>query len=992
MGLLLLSAGTAFAQQTVRGRVTTSADAQPIAGVQVVVRNTSTIAITDGEGRYSINVAQPAAAVLDYSFMGYAPVEQTVGSRTEINVQMTAEATEIDDVVVIGYTTVRRATLTSSVVTLGSESIAENTSSDLGSMLQGKVAGMLVTNSTGQPGSQANIMIRGVGTITAGQDPLYVVDGIPGGSYNPNDVETITILKDVGSTAIYGADGANGVVVITTKTGRRNQAPVFTVTAKTAVTQPLWGRFSVADSRELYEFYEGLGIPNFEAEYPRTLLDTDFDWLGETYSNGSAQDVSASVTGGTQNTTYMVSLDYYNQKGALEGTFFKRKGARMNFNTQLLRNLDLTVRMNMSENSRGNTWGFIVPEMAYRGFPWDNPFGDDGKAIDIANIPTSQMAWHYVNRQNSFHGGQWNYDKSGGVSMGLDFVVNWNILPSLAVTNTTRMGRNTSWSKAHYDARDSSQVHNGATLGNRNEESTSYPLPSYRNTTLLKYNKVFGNHDLNAVAGYEISQSQGNYRLGASANGLPNGMDVISTGNQNSMRISSGWAIPSAGWSAFGQLSYAYANKYLATVTFRADASTKFAPNNRVGYFPAVSAGWVVSQEEFMKNISWLDYLKVRASYGLTGNSNIGDFAYLDTYRFGVSYSGEPGAEPARLANPNLGWETATMLSGGIDFTIFKRVEASLDLYHNVNRDLLFDAPIPPHTGFYSNTRNIGSVSNRGIEFSVTSTNVSNRDWNWTTSFNISHNKNRIESLPGEDPENPGHGAPIMVGGSDRIRQRMEEGYELYSWYMPKWMGVNPEDGAPQWLAEDGSLTSVYDDAPDMWLGSASPDFTAGLTNTVTWKGLSLGVNLYMVSGGLLSSNGFPGDGGSLQYNQSSINNGLGWTRWQKPGDVADLPRAYRGNPSKSGSPSSRTLVSGTFLRVRNINLGYSIPQSALEHVGLQTARVFLSGDNLFTITKFPGADPETTLSSSGIDGVAGSVGMRYPLYRTFTLGLELSF
>jgi TonB-linked SusC/RagA family outer membrane protein len=981
MGLLFLSAGTVYAQQTVRGRVTTASDAQPIAGVQVVVRNTSTIAITDGDGRYSINVAQPAAAVLDYTFMGYASAEEAVGSRTEINVQMTADATEIDDVVVIGYTTVRRATLTSSVVSLGSESLADNTTSDLGSMLQGKVAGMVVSAS-GQPGSEANIMIRGVGTITANQTPLYVVDGIPGGSYNPNDVETITILKDVGSTAIYGADGANGVIVVTTKTGRRNQAPTITVNAKTAVTQPLFGRWRPAGSAELYEFYKGLNIPNFAQDYPETLLDEDFDWLGETYHNGNAQDLGISITGGTQNTTYMASLNYYNQKGALDGTFFKRKSLRMNFNTQVMRNLDLTLRLSMSENSRGTEWAYIVPEFAYRGFPWDNPFNEDGTPVDVASDDSKK--WFHTNRQNPFHGAQWNYARSGGVNMGADFVVNWNILPSLAVTNTLRLGRNTSWNKRHYDARDTSQVHDGLVMGNRNEESVNYPLPGYNNTTLLKYNQTFGKHDLNAVAGYEFSESKGRYGIDVEANGQPSGLDVISTGNENTMRIGQGYATPSAGWSGFGQLSYAYDNKYLATVTFRADANTRFAPNKRVGYFPAVSAGWVASQEEFMQDISWLTYLKVRGSYGLTGNSGIGDFAYVDSYRFGASYVGQTGAQPARLANPNLGWETATMLSGGIDFTLFNRVEASLDVYKNVNSDLLFEAPESPSTGFNSSTRNIGSISNRGIEFSVTSTNINTPDWNWQTTFNISHNKSRIESLPDGDP--------IYIGDPEGQQQIMEEGDQLYVWYTREWAGVNPQTGDPQWLAEDGSITSVYDDANRRKIGTASPDFTGGLNNTVSWKNLSLGVNIYFVSGGLLNSSGFQSDGSGLQYNTSSMDNGLGWTRWQKPGDIADFPRAYLNNPSKSGSASTRSIVSGSFLRVRNINLGYSVPERALSRIGLKTARIYVSGDNLFTLTKVPGGDPETTLSAEDTNSVAGSIGMRYPLYRTFTLGLDLSF
>jgi len=986
-------------QTAIAGRVT-DANNTPLAGVSVSLQGTRAGTVTDENGDFSI-LNNSGAKIIVFSMLGYVTKQLEIGTG-RLNVVLEEESTTLDDVVVVGYTSVKKSALTSSVVTLQSEEITGNVTPDLGAMLQGKVAGLAVTNNTGQPGTPANIIVRGVGTITAGQSPLYVVDGIPGGSYNPNDVETITVLKDVGSTALYGADGANGVVVITTKHGRRNQAPVFTVRANSAITQPIWGRFKVADSKELYEFYESLEIPNFEAEYPRSLLDRDFDWLNETYHNGHAQEIYATATGGTERTTYMVSLNHYNQAGSLDHTFFKRTNARLNFTTQLASTLDLSVRMNMSENSRGEEWGHPVPEMAYRGFPWDLPFDENGVPIDIANTPVSEMEWHYANRQNPFHGQLYNYDKSGGVEMGLDFVVNWNILSWLTATNTTRLGRETGWSKQHYDARDNSQVHAGATLGNRNVEEVGYPLPSYRNTTLLKANHTISSHTLGAVLGYEISESKGTYQIGVSANGQPSGMDVISTGTVSSMRITDGFATPSASWSAFGQLSYSYADKYLVNATFRADASTRFAPDNRVGYFPAVSAGWVASDEDFLKDNPVLTYLKVRGSYGLTGNSSIGDFLFLDTYRFGSTYLGVPGAQPSRLANPELGWESATMLSSGIDFTLFNRVEASIDLYKNVNKDLLFAAPVPPSTGFYSYTRNLGSVSNRGLEFQVTSTNIRTSDWRWETSFNMSFNRNRIESLPGEDPDNPRKGAPIMVGSADSHRQRMEEGHELYSWYVKTWKGVNPDDGAPLWwgylrdsegnLTENEGLTSIYDDAMPMWHGTASPKFTGGFINTVSWKGLSLGVNIYFVYGGILNSNGFQSDASGLQYNIASMDNGLGWTRWKQPGDIADFPKAIRNNPSQSGLPSSRTLVSGSFLRVRNISLGYALPANLLSAVRLKSARITLTGDNLFTITKFPGADPETHLSSSGINSVAGVVGMRYPLYRAFALGLDISF
>ncbi|MDR2894442.1 MAG: TonB-dependent receptor plug domain-containing protein, partial [Alistipes sp.] len=315
--------------QNVTGRVTDGAG-EPLIGAMVAVRGGSAVAITDAAGVYYLSAAP--GSTLDVSLLGYSAVSAEVTGGT-LDVILTEDINRLEEVVVLGYTTVRRAELTGSVVTVGSESLTENTTPDLGSMLQGKVAGMMVTNNSGQPGAEASVLIRGVGTITAGQAPLYVVDGIPGGTYNPNDIETLTVLKDVAATAIYGADGANGVIVITTKQGRRNQAPEFTLRYNAAVTQPMFGRFRMMTGEELYNYWELADLPNFKVLYPETLKQRNFDWFGNTFGNASAQELYASVTGGTDLTTYMLSLNHFTQDGAIEGTGYKRSSLRMNFST-----------------------------------------------------------------------------------------------------------------------------------------------------------------------------------------------------------------------------------------------------------------------------------------------------------------------------------------------------------------------------------------------------------------------------------------------------------------------------------------------------------------------------------------------------------------------------------------------------------------------------------------------------------------------------------
>lgn len=993
IGFLFLTIGTAYAQNVVTGKVISSDGNETLPGVNILIKGTAFGAVTDIDGEYSISNV-PSNATLVYSYVGYTTVEEVVGNRTKIDVVM--ESSEVlDEIVVIGYTSVRKSTMTSAVTTLQSDALKDNVTSDLGSMLQGKVSGLMVTNNSGAPGSEASLLIRGVGTITAGKSPLFVVDGIPGGTYDPNDVETISVLKDVGSTAIYGAEGANGVIVITTKQGKRNQAPQVTVRVNAAITNAMFGRFKPMNGTELYNLWESWGIPNFESDFPQTLRERNYNWRDEAFKTGNAQEYYASVTGGTKSTSYMVSLNHYKQEGTMPGTSYKRSNIRVNFNTQISNTFDVSVRMNMRENKRNNIWSSTFYEMSYRGIPWDNPFDENGNPVNIAATPAADQRWFYANRQNPWHGYEYNYDKEGGTGMNLDLVFNWSILPWLTATNTTRLSRNQSWSKVFYDARDASQTWNGITQGSHVEDESSYPLGGYGNTTLLKASHRIGMHDFGGLLGYEFSESKGNYRFGARADQQPTGMEVVSAGSATTMRATGGYATPSAAWSAFAQVNYSYADRYIATASFRADASSRFAPNNRTGYFPSMSVGWLASNEKFLKGNKVLTFLKLRGSFGLTGNADIGDFAYMDAYTFsGVTYLGEPGAQPSRLSNPDLGWEKCLMISGGVDFQLFNWLEGSVDLYRNLNSDLLFSAPEAPSTGFYSYMRNIGEISNKGVELQLTSTNFNTKDFTWTTSFNIGFNKNKVEKLPGG--ENGGPGTPIMVGAADAARQRLEEGHELYGWYMPEWRGVDPDNGDPQWTAEDGGVTNDYSKAKIDWLGSSpTPKFSGGLMNNLTYKGFNLGFNLTFVYGNKIyfgARSSMDNDGRQAQYNQMSIDNGLGWSRWEKPGDKATHPLPVYGGNKNSTNPSSRFLENGSHLRLRNINVGYTLPENLLKSVRISSARVFFSGDNLFTINKFSGPDPETSLTSSGISSVAGAINFVYPMNRTFSLGVELKF
>ena len=994
MGLLLLC-GAMQAQQ-VTGRVTDAFN-DPLPGVSIVVQGTQQGTVTDPNGNYSLSNVQ-SSSVLVYSFVGFTSKQETVGNRRTINVVLEEETTTLDDVVVIGYTTVRRAELTSSVVTLQSEAITDNVTSDFGSMLQGKVAGLTVTMASGAPGSESRILIRGVGTITANQDPLFVVDGIPGGDYDPNDVESVTVLKDVGTTAIYGADGANGVIVITTKQGRRNQTPRITFRANLATNTNSFGRYKPMNSEELYDHFESLNMPGFETNYPRELRSQNFDWKDAVYKRGYIQDYSVSVSGGTQNTSYMVSVNHFNQKGNIAPSSYQRTNLRLNFNVQLSNTLDMSVRLNMGQNETESA--LLSNSIAVRAFPWNNPFDADGNAVNLAENPSYR--WDYSPRYNPFHTLQHGgYDRMGGFNAGVDLVLNWNILPWLTATNTTRLGRRSSWTKSYYDGRDISD--RSSTGRSRVSESISYTPPGYTNTSLLKASHRMGIHSFGAMIGYEASNgwTREGYRLSASSELMPPGMDLISAGSQTYHGITNGYAQPQASWSVLGNLTYSYAEKYLASVSYRSDVNINFHPDHRLGHFPAMSLGWVATGEDFLKNNPIVRFLKLRASYGKTGNARFADayFQYLASYQIsGVPYLGQTGATPSRQSNPDLGWETAYMLSGGIDFQLFRWLEGSVDLYNNLNRDILFSAPLAPSTGYYSTMRNIGEVSNRGVEVQLTTTNINKKDWKWTTSFNIGANRNRVEKLP--------DGEPIMVGAASSAQQRLEEGKELYSWYMAEWLGVDPDNGKPLWYGnlrdaegnltgETGPMSDFRDMIPQYVGGSASPKFTGGLYNQVSYKMFSLSANFYFLYGNKIyntARNTVDNDGTQLHYNQMSHDNGLGWSRWRKPGDIATHPQPlYGGNNEASASPSTRYLENGGYLRLRNVTLSCNIPRNLLSSVGINGARIFLTGDNLYTWSRFSGPDPETRLSTTSLS-VAGTQGTITPPLRNFSFGLEVQF
>jgi len=514
---------------------------------------------------------------------------------------------------------------------------------------------------------------------------------------------------------------------------------------------------------------------------------------------------------------------------------------------------------------------------------------------------------------------------------------------------------------------------------------------SFATTELLKAHTTINSHSISGMLGWEYSKGKSEYTY-ASGVGMPLGMDALEVCATWGI---GGFNIPYAVWSAFGQMQYNYLSKYFVTASLRADASSNFGPKNRVGYFPSAAASWLISNEDFLSQHAIISFLKLRGSYGVTGNSNIRDFQYLSTYRLGATYQDNVGALPERLAYPHLSWESAYMAGAGLDITLWKRIELNLDVYQIDNKDLLLYNPKAPSTGFFRSLENVGSVRNRGVEFQLNTNNIKTRDFRWDMGTNFGLNKNEVTSTPNNNE--------AILEVRNNIRQEVKVGQDIFSWYMPKWLGVDPANGDPLWekiiYDANGNITdrvptNEFGEATFQVVGKATPKFTGGWINTFTYKWVQLYINTNFVYGNKIFNHNrvsTDADGAQLGFNQVSIeNNKFGWSRWENPGDNATHPKSVMLGNKLSNSISSRYLEDGSFFRIRNVTLSFDI-KSVLNINAIRKLQLNISGDNLFTFTKFSGMDPEVSLQRSDYS-LPGLYSDYYPGSRQFLIGVEIGF
>ncbi len=953
------------AQVKVTGYVTDAATKDPLPGVTVTVEGSSTGTVTDATGKFTIQ-APSENSVLVFSYIGYLQQKVTPGGRSELNVKLEADTKKLEEVVVMGYTTTTTKNLTGAAQAVSGAKLKDVTASSMDKMLQGKVSGVFVGNTSGDPASAPVIRIRGNGTLTAGNSPLVVVDGIIGGLPNPSDIESVTILKDAAATTLYGARAANGVMVITTKRGKAGKTQVnFRTNVGTA--QLNTGHFHLMSGTELYDLQKAAG-----ATLDPSQRNINTNWQKLAFQNATNQNYELSTSGGNEKTKFYLGGNYYKEDGILKGTGVERFSARLNLDHNISDKFRISANFagtqtSDHDNSNGSLYQY------YTNLPWDKAYDDQGKPVN----PLTAATWYGRDMTNFLYDQQYNYVKNKRQSLEALVKLEYDITKWLSFSSTNRAQYYHYNQESNGDVRTSSGTDDRGNLYNYYQDSASY-ISSNLLKARYTINKV---HNIDGLVGAEFQQANLN-DINAKGKGVLQGVEVLD-GTSSPMSIG-GTKISRAFNSYFVQANYNYNYKYYFTSSFRRDGSSKFGANQQYGNFYAFGASWAASEENFIKQIKAITNLKIRASYGTTGNAEIGDYAAIGAYAINTQYNGFPGAYQSIYNVPDLSWEKAYNTNFGIDLGLFNRINLTIELYQKDNKDLLFNVPLPATAGYSYISQNVGSVRNKGLEINLSTDNLVGA-FKWSTDFNIGFNKNRVTELyTGKDQiVDPISGYFIL-----------QQGQDMRSFYMRKWAGVDPANGDPLWekLTTDANgnvtgktTTNNYNDASLQIVGSATPKFFGGMRNTFSYKNFQLSAFLSFVSGNDVYNSTrelMDNDGAYYTYNMMQLDKD--WSRWEKPGDIATHPKfTIKGNKN-SHKPSSRFLEDGSYLRLRNVNLSYALPKAWLDRAHIGSARISVGGDNLWTLTKFSGLDPE--VDDRGINYI------KYPSSTKWFAGLEINF
>ncbi len=955
-------------QEVVRGRVSDD-KGEALPGVSILIKNTQRGTVTDEGGNFLLEVPDEKA-ILVFSFVGYVTQQVEVGRKRQFSIELVQDQKSLDELIVVGYSSKQLSEISSAVATISGKSLNDVTSNNTTSLLQGKAAGVIVSNASGDPNATPTVMIRGSGSITAGAAPLTVVDGIVGGTANPNDVESVTILKDAAATGLYGSRASNGVIIITTKSGKAGK-PRIDFNLTTGTTSPTSGNFRVMDSQQLYDYTKSFyPADRFNKDIPSSVINQNTNWKDLAFRTGITQNYVLSLSGGSEKTRFYAAGNYYYEEGTLRHNSAKRFNLRTNISHAINDKLDLTLKVNLRRNNNESDPSGLDGALygAYNNMPWDSPYNADGSV----NRGT-EGGWFGREQENFLHG--WQYNRNTATLSGVDTDVNltYRIAEGLTFSTYNRVSYAGTKSELYHDVRSKAGKGLGR-LTNGNGESFSM-VSSNR----LYYDFSVGRHSFNALGVVEMekTRSESGSVMGE---GFAPGLHVMSTASR--ILSAAGDILESSFNKGLVQLDYNYNDRYFFTGSYIREYSSRFGANNKAGNFFTLGGSWLLSNEDFFRNSDAVSMLKLRASYGITGNAQIKNYQALGLYSYATQYAGNSAAQPYQLANPDLTWEKAKSSNLGVDIGFFNKLLLNLDLYNKTTDGLLLNVELPYTSGFPSIIRNVGAIRNRGLEANLTY-NLHAGNFTWDAGLNIAFNKSRVMTLD--------QGKEIRQGNL-----LISEGKELYVWQMRKWMGVDPANGDPLWekvtKSADGSearsVTNSYSEASLQIVGPSLPDFTGGMTHTLGYRRFTLNLFFYFLQGSKIYHNSrqlFDSDGAYYTYNSMVLADG--WSRWEKAGDIATHPKPVFGGNHNSNQVSSRYLEDGSYLRLRNINLGYNLPDRLLERVRMKYARLSVSADNLLTFTRFSGMDPEVAIGSSG-----GVSSIKYPISRKIMFGINVGF
>jgi TonB-linked SusC/RagA family outer membrane protein len=1049
---MVLAVGVLIAQNVqVSGVVTDAADGQPLPGVSVVVKGTTVTTSTDANGRYTINVASDATLV--FNFIGMKAQEEAVVGRATINVALEGEAKRLEDVIVVAYGTAKKESFVGSAGVVSSKQLAKRTVSNVTKALEGTVAGVQTTAGSGQPGSSSTIRIRGFGSINSSSAPLYVVDGAPYDgaitAINPDDIESVTLLKDASAGALYGARGANGVVLVTTKSGKEGQLKV-NLKASWGIASRAIPRYDLMDEKDWIEtnfiIYKNAAIFNDAVlpsqagavaiqnmlsgptrlfgeneQYnpynmpiaqlidpvtgkvnPNAQLRYHQDWLDEaSKDNPLRQEYLLNVSGGNKETKYYFSFGYLNEEGLVHTTSFERISGRLNVDSQVKPWLKLGANANIAFNKTNNraaegnanvtnVW-YAAQQMApiYPVFEVDaagnrvyNDTGDpvydlgpnraSGGTPNFNSVGQLFADKFYSNSDNltarAFAEIVLDKDKYG-FAKGLSFKVDINVTGYNARSTT------------YYDQLWGSAITSGGNLTKSAPRSLSFTF-----SEILGYKRSFGEHNIDFIAGHEAYAYKGN-TLTASKSKFPfPGIYELNPGAvlESMTSVENNYRIE----SFLSRLKYSYADKYNFEASFRTDGSSRFHTDSRWGQFWSVGANWRISEESFLSDVDWLDNLSLRASYGEQGNDALLDalgydifYAWQSFYSITMPNANNNGSVLASLESRSLKWEKNRNFNVGLETRLFDRINLTAEFFHRTSEDMLLEVPMALSLGFQSYNDNIGSMYNRGFEFSLGVDVVKSDNFDWTLNIIGTSLVNRITALATERP---------IIDGS-RI---YKVGEPLYSYYLPRSAGVDPATGKQLYWVWDDNDPITDEQASDAYIsadvskattsreacGSKLPDFFGSIGSEFTiLKNIDFSfLTVYSIGGVAIDGmyNGFvdPLRSGINLHNDAK-------RAWQKPGDITDIPRLQY---SSDYLTTQSHLLDASYFAIRNITLGYTLPQKWTDKIGISSLRLYVSADNVYTFSALDGFDPVSSLT--------GSLSYNYTPVRTVSLGLNVNF